>query len=170
MMIGAMDIHRELLAREIPHEIVRLPRVVLNAMELPDALRVPATHCVATRIYFVDDVPTAVAMPALSTPEPRALLASLDATSLRPATVEQTNELTGYAAGLVSAALLPKDIPLFVDARLDLTGVVYLPTGETGTAIGISGATFFRLTGARLAHLVDDDVIVLPRDLTHIRL
>ena len=170
MMIGAMDIHRELLAREIPHEIVRLPRVVLNAMELPEALRVPASQCVATRIYYLDEVPTAVAVPALSTPEPGAILAALDALTLRPATVEQTNALTGYAAGLVSAALLPKDIPLFIDARLDMTGVVYLPTGETGTAIGISGATFFRLTGARLAHLVDVDVIELPYDLSQLRL
>ena len=170
MMMGAMDIHRELLARDIPHEIVRLPRVVLNAMELPESLRVPASQCVATRIYFVDDVPTAVAVPAMSTPEPGAILAALDAMTLRPATVEQTNQLTGYAAGLVSAAMLPKDIPLFVDARLDMTGVVYLPTGETGTAIGINGATFFRLTNARLAHLVDVDVIELPSDLSHLRL
>ena len=170
MMIGAMDVHRELLARDIPHEIVRLPRVVLNAQELPEALRVPASQCVVTRIYFVDDEPTAIAVPALSTPEPRAILASLDATALRPATVEQTNEITRYAAGLVSAAFLPKDIPLFVDARLDMTNVIYLPTGDTGTALGISGATFFRLTRARLAHLVDAPVIELPRDVSRIRL
>lgn len=166
MMIGAMDVHRDLLAREVPHEIVRLPRVLLNASELPEALRVASSQCVATRIYYVDDIPTAIAVPARSTPEPRAILAALDATTLRPATSEQTNELTRYAAGLVSAALLPKDIPLFVDARLDMTGVIYLPTGDTGTALGINGATFFRLTGARLAHLVDVQVIELPRDIS----
>jgi len=170
MMIGAMDVHRELLAREVPHEIVRLPRVVLNASELPEALRLPPSQCVATRIYFVDEVPTAIAVPALSTPEPRAILAALDAITLRPATSEQTNEPTRYAAGLVSAVMLPSSIPLFVDARLDMTGVVYLPTGDTGTALGISGAAFFRLTRARLAHLVDVPVIELPQDLRHVRL
>jgi prolyl-tRNA editing enzyme YbaK/EbsC (Cys-tRNA(Pro) deacylase) len=170
MMIGAMDVHRELLAREIPHEIVRLPRVVLNASELPEALRLPASQCVATRLYYVDDIPTAIAVPALTTPEPRAILAALDATTLRPATVEQTNELTRYAAGLVSAAMLPAGLPLFVDARLDLSGVVYLPTGDTGTALGMHGSTFLRLSGARLAHLVDVPVIQLPRDVSRVPL
>ncbi len=170
MMIGAMDVHRELLAREIPHEIVRLPRVVLNASELPDALRLPPPQCISTRIYFVDEVPTAIAVPALSTPEPRAILAALDAMTLRPATSEQTNELTRYAAGLVSAAMLPPGIPLFIDARIDMTGIVYLPTGDTGTALGISGMTLFGLTRGRLAHLVDVPVIELPHDASRVHL
>src|SRR3954447_17239389 len=142
-MIGAMDVHRELLAREIAHEIVRLPRVVLNADELPDALRLPASQCVATRLYFVDERPVAVAVPALSTAQPRAILAAFDGTTLRPATSQQTNELTQYAAGLVNAAFLPPTIPLLTDTGVDVSGVLYLPTGDTGTALGIQSAAFF---------------------------
>ncbi|MDQ1681329.1 MAG: hypothetical protein QOI42_2188 [Frankiaceae bacterium] len=169
-MIGAMDVHRELLSREIQHEIVRLPRVVLNADELPDALRVPAGQCVTTRLYFVDDRPVAVAVAAMSTPQPAAVLAAVDGTTLRPATSQQTNELTQYAAGLVNAAHLPADIPLYVDADLDVSGTLYLPTGDTGTALGIPSAVFFRLTRARVAHLVEVDVIELPADLSRLRL
>jgi Cys-tRNA(Pro)/Cys-tRNA(Cys) deacylase len=169
-MIGAMDVHRELLSREVPHEIVRLPRVVLNAEELPDALRLPASQCVTTRIYFVDERAVAIAVPALSTAEPRAILAALDARTLRPATSQQTNELTQYAAGLVNAAFLPDDMPLYVDASIDVTGVIYLPTGDTGTALGITGASFFRLTKARVGRFVDADVIELPADLSRLRI
>ncbi|MCU1676084.1 MAG: hypothetical protein JWM93_842 [Frankiales bacterium] len=167
-MIGAMDVHRELLARQIAHEIVRLPRVVLTADEFPAALGLPAAQCVATRLYFVDEVPTAIAVPAGTAPQLHAIVAALDATTMRPATSLQTNQLTRYSAGLVCAAMLPPATPLFVDSRVDLTGTVYLPTGDTGTALGISGATFLRLTRARLAHLADVDVIALPRDLSRI--
>lgn len=169
-MIGAMDVHRALLAQEIPHEIVRLPRVILNAEELPDALRIPAAQCLATRIYYVDEQPLAVAVPTLRTAEPRAILAAVDGTTLRPASSQQTNELTRYAAGLVCGALLPPEIPLYVDASLDANGILYLPTGDTGTALGIAASVFFRLTRARVAQLVDAPAIELPQDLSPIRL
>jgi Cys-tRNA(Pro)/Cys-tRNA(Cys) deacylase len=169
-MIGAMDVHRELLSREIPHEIFRLPRVVLNADELPDLLRVPANQCLGTRLYFVDERPIAVAVAAQRTPQPGAVLAALDGTTLRPATSQQTNELTRYAAGLVNAAHLPVGIPLYVDAEVDVSGTLYLPTGDTGTALGIPSRTFFRLTRARVAHLVEAEVIELPADLSRVRL
>ena len=40
-MKDALDVHRSLLAREVPHEVIRLPRLVLSADEIPDAIGPP---------------------------------------------------------------------------------------------------------------------------------
>ncbi|MDQ1704625.1 MAG: Cys-tRNA(Pro)/Cys-tRNA(Cys) deacylase, partial [Frankiaceae bacterium] len=46
-MKDALDVHRSLLAREVPHEVVRLPRLVLSADEIPEAMGLPRDRCVA---------------------------------------------------------------------------------------------------------------------------
>jgi prolyl-tRNA editing enzyme YbaK/EbsC (Cys-tRNA(Pro) deacylase) len=152
-MKGALDIHRELLARDVQHEIVRLPRVVLQADEIPDALGLPADSCVAVRMYVADGQLVAVAVPAGRTPDPTALLATLSATAVRPAMAQEVNARTEFAAGLVSPVLLPDDVPLYADAALGGTEVCYTPTGDTGTALGIRVGDLLVVTGARVADL-----------------
>ena len=77
-MKDALDVHRSLLAREVPHEIVRLPRPVLTADEIPAVSGLPPERCVTVRLYHADDkivatlvragdIPAAVAADARST-------------------------------------------------------------------------------------------------------
>lgn len=152
-MKGALDIHRELLSRDVPHEIVRLPRVVLQADEIPDALGLTPAQCVAVRMYVADGDLVAVGVSAGRTPEPAALLAALGARALRPATAAEVNARTDFAAGLVSPVLLPDDVPLYVDTALGASDVLYAPTGDTGTALGIRTGELLVVTGARVADL-----------------
>lgn len=152
-MKGALDIHRELLARDVQHEIVRLPRVVLQADEIPDALRLPADDCLAVRMYVADGTMVAVAVRAGQTPDPTALLAAVSARAVRPATAQEVNAKTDFAAGLVCPALLPDDVPLYVDASVGATDVLYTPTGDTGTALGIRTGDLLLVSGARVAEL-----------------
>ncbi|MFL6138967.1 MAG: aminoacyl-tRNA deacylase [Frankiaceae bacterium] len=152
-MKGALDVHRELLARDVPHEIVRLPRVVLQADEIPDALGLPSEQCLALRMYVADGDLVAVGVPAGRTPEPTALLAALGARSLRPAPAQQVNARTDFAAGLVCPVLLPGDVPLCIDAAVGLHDVLYAPTGDTGTALGIRTCDLLVISGARVADL-----------------
>lgn len=152
-MKGALDIHRALLARDTPHEIVRLPRVVLSADEIPDALGLDAVQCIAVRMYVVDGLLAAVAVPAGQTPEPAAVLCALEARSLRAATAEEVNTRTDYAAGLVSPLLLPDDLPLLVDVELSVHDVLYAPTGDSGTAIGIRTGDLLGASGGQVAEL-----------------
>jgi prolyl-tRNA editing enzyme YbaK/EbsC (Cys-tRNA(Pro) deacylase) len=152
-MKGALDIHRELLARDVPHEIVRLPRVVLTADEIPDALGLAPALCLAVRMYVADGDLAAVGVPAGGTPDPAALLAALGARSLRPATAQEVNTRTDFAAGLVSPVLLPDDVPLLVDASVGSSDVLYAATGDTGTVLGIHTGDLLVVSGARVADL-----------------
>jgi prolyl-tRNA editing enzyme YbaK/EbsC (Cys-tRNA(Pro) deacylase) len=152
-MKSALDIHRELLSRDVPHEIVRLPRVVLDAEELAQALGVDADQAVKVWIYVADELMIAVAVPSGEAIRPEAVSRITGSRTVRPATAQEINESTDFAAGLVAPLLLPQDMPLFVDARIGRHDVVYTATGDTGTALGISTADLLVTSSARIADL-----------------
>lgn len=152
-MKGALDIHRELLARDYPHEIVRLPRLVLHADEIPDALGLWPGQCVRVQVFLADGQLVALAAPAGS-PATAADVAAATGTSLaRPAVAEQVNAATDYAAGLVSPLLLPASVTLLIDSALLQHDVLYCATGDSGTALGIRTSDLLTITGARIIEL-----------------
>jgi Cys-tRNA(Pro)/Cys-tRNA(Cys) deacylase len=152
-MRDALDVHRSLLSREVPHEIVRLPSPVLSADELPDALGLPWHRCVAARMYDVDDRLTAVLVRAGELPHPGAVLGALGATSIRPATPQRVSACTDFAASLVSPVLLGEDVPVIADSCVGHADVVYAPTGDAGTALGIASRWLFTASHAVVAEL-----------------
>jgi prolyl-tRNA editing enzyme YbaK/EbsC (Cys-tRNA(Pro) deacylase) len=175
-MKDALDVHRSLLAREVPHEVVRLPRLVLSADEIPGVLDLPAERCVATRLYHADDQLVAVLVRAGALPHPGAVLAALGAHTLRSAPVEIVNTVTDFAAALVCPVLLPADLPVLADACVGHADVVYAATGDGGTVLGISSRWLLTASGAAVTELcspasptvdlasdIDDDVEQLIR-------
>lgn len=152
-MKDALDVHQSLLAREVPHEVIRLPRLVLSADEIPDALDLPADRCVVVRLYHADDSTVAVIVRAGETPHPGAVLAALGARTLRLARPDEVNRLTDFAAPLVSPVLLPDSIRVLADACVGHTDVVYAPTGDSGTVLGISSRWLFTASRASVAEL-----------------
>ena len=163
-MKDALDVHRSLLAAEVPHEIVRLPRLVLSADEIPDVLGLPADSCVAVRLYRADDRLIAVLVRAGDHPHPGAVLNALGARSLRVAPHDLVNEVTDFAAALVSPALLPADVTVLADSCLGHVDVVYAATGDGGTALGIPVRWLLTVSRARVAELCGPEVSSL--DLT----
>lgn len=168
-MKSALDVHRELLARDVPHEIVRLRSRALNADDLPRVLGLTA-GCVAVRCYDVlrDTGASfaAVLVPAGRLPDPVALLSALDARSVSPAGPDRVNTATDYTAGLVCPVGLPDDIELLADTALGTSDVCYCALGEGGVALGIRTRDLLVTTGARVASLtgpspVDIDATVL---------
>ena len=152
-MKDALDVHRSLLAREVPHEIVRLPRLVLSADEIPDASDLPRERCVAVRLYLADDLIVAALVRAGELPHPGAVLAALGARSLRAAPADLVNEVTDFAASLVSPVLLPDDVPVLADSCVGHHDVVYTATGDGGTALGIPSRWLLTASRARVTEL-----------------
>jgi prolyl-tRNA editing enzyme YbaK/EbsC (Cys-tRNA(Pro) deacylase) len=155
---GALDIHRELLGRDIPHEIVRLRRAVVQADEIPNVLGIEHDQVVSVRLYIADERMIAVAVPSCRTPVRAAVLRATGSTTLRAATSQEINECTDYAAGLVAPLLLPTEVPLFADALIGRYDVVYTATGDTGTALGISTADLLVASSARIADLTGESL------------
>ncbi|MQY05303.1 YbaK/EbsC family protein [Actinomadura macrotermitis] len=162
-MKDALTIHRALLERETQHEIVRLPRAVAHADELPRALGLPADRCLVTRVYACDDVHrgrgflTGVVVAAGERPRTDVVRLGVGARTVRPARADLVNAATEYAAGLVCPLLLPPAMPLLMDQRiidgLAIDDVVYTATGEPSTALGIRALDLYALSGAKPVHL-----------------
>ncbi|MCW2608346.1 MAG: hypothetical protein JWO60_3039 [Frankiales bacterium] len=152
-MMGALDVHRVLLARDVPHEVVRLRRSIVSADDLPSALDLPADQCVAVRCYVADGRVVAVLMRAGDVPDPAALLDALGVRTLRTATAGEVNAATDCAAGLVSPVGLPPEVALLADTAVGAAEVVYTAAAEGGVALGIRTGDLLVTTGARVATL-----------------
>jgi prolyl-tRNA editing enzyme YbaK/EbsC (Cys-tRNA(Pro) deacylase) len=157
---GPLEVHRELLSRGIAHEIVHLRRVVAAADGIPRVLELPARQCLAVRVYTTRSGPgVAVLTPARCWPDLDLLGAALTrrripTTGLRPATSDEASRLTDFRAALVSPILLPADVALIAEASCTLYPVVYVPTGDSGTVLGISSQDLMMVSGAGTAVLV----------------
>ena len=162
-MKTALDLHRQLLSLDVAHEIIKLPRPVLSAEELPDVLGVPPEQCLSVRLYVAGPRMVAVGLPVGRQPQLESLLRAVGSRSLRAATVHEVNEMTDFAAGLVPPLPLPASVMFLVDAGIGLQEVVYTATGDSGTALGIRTAALLMSSGARVADLTTPalaDVVV----------
>lgn len=152
-MKGALDLSRALLARNVPHEIVRLPRIILSAAELPEVLGLPADRCVITLPYEVQDRLVVAAGLGSAPPETDAVRQAVGDPRVQPARVDLVNARTDYAARLVAPLLLPPDVELLIDPALAAADVVYTTTGDAGTALGIRAADLLAESSVRVCPL-----------------
>lgn len=165
-MRGPLEARQVLLEHQVLHNVIRLPRRIANADALPATLGLAAKDCVAVRCYRTDAGAVAAIVAAGQWPDADLLAAVLalhssSVSGLRRASRDEVNADTDYQAGLVSPLALPSRIQLLADVRLLRSPVVYLPTGDPGTAIGMQTRDLLAVTGARLSVLtrqVHDDV------------
>jgi prolyl-tRNA editing enzyme YbaK/EbsC (Cys-tRNA(Pro) deacylase) len=157
-MRGPMDVTRELLAVDVTHEIVHLPRRIDDAAELPEVLGLPGEACVAVRLYDADGALVAALLPADRAAATTALARAVAARAVRPAAPGRVIEATDSHPALVPPVGLPAGVALVADAALH--DVVYAPTGDGSTALKIRRDDLLHLTGASLAALVEPGAVL----------
>ncbi len=174
-MRGPLDIHQFLLAHDVHHEIVRLPRNTARptgAVTLAQALGLPEHRCVAVHPFHasttsadrltlllapadtaIDDAVMGQRLAKASTAGAVASHKS-DSSDQCPALVRAGAELvsrrTDYLADHVAPLLLPPDVDVVaLQSLADLaTTVVYTPTGDSGTALGLRALDLIVLSRA----------------------
>jgi hypothetical protein len=175
-MLGPLDIHQYLLAHDVHHEIVRLPRPAASAENLAEVLDISPRRCVAVQPFHAatpdGEVLVLLLVPADEAAGPghaagyAPALAELLRDSLGPEAVlapagaDLVSSHTDYLAGHLAPLLLPPDvIVVALQAIVDLaTSIVYTATGDGGTALGIRAIDLLNLCRA----------VLLP-DLTAVR-
>jgi prolyl-tRNA editing enzyme YbaK/EbsC (Cys-tRNA(Pro) deacylase) len=156
-MKDALAIHRWLLAHQIHHEIVRLPRPLTCSDELPNVLGVGPDTCVNVSVFEVSvrggKETVAFVGTVDSPPRPGAIGALLRAHQVRPASAFVVNSATDYAHGLVCPLLLPGDLTVLLDQRLierlGSDDIVHTATGERRTALRVHALHLFDLMTAK---------------------
>lgn len=161
-MKGPLDLSRDLLAADVTHEFVRLPRRIVAAEELPAVLGVGGESCVVVHVFEADARPVAVALPAGFAASTSALVRALGVDDLVLAPPMVTNAATDFTAGLVAPIGLPEDLELLVDASLGTQQVLYTATGDGGTALKIPGPDLLRHVTARVDAFAAPHLVPVP--------
>ncbi|MEO3873167.1 YbaK/EbsC family protein [Nonomuraea sp. B12E4] len=158
-MKDALAIHRWLLAHQVHHEIVRLPRPMTCAEELPETLSAAPERCLMVTVLdavtrFGHEVVTAVTSTVACPPRPGAVGGRLGLRKVRPASTHVVNSATDYADGLVCPLLLPESLPMFIDDRLIADDdPVFTATGERHTALSIRALDLLALLPGKMVDL-----------------
>jgi prolyl-tRNA editing enzyme YbaK/EbsC (Cys-tRNA(Pro) deacylase) len=81
------------------------------------------------------------------------VLAAVGARTLRAAHPDLVNRITDFAAPLVCPVLLPESMVVLADSCVGHADVIYAPTGDGGTALGISSRWLLTSSRASVAEL-----------------
>ena len=81
------------------------------------------------------------------------MLAAAGARTLRSARADDVNRLTDFAAPLVCPVLLPDSVTVLADSCVGHADVVYSPTGDGGTVLGIPSRWLLTASRAAVAEL-----------------
>ncbi|MEV6150306.1 YbaK/EbsC family protein [Nonomuraea sp. NPDC052129] len=158
-MKDALAIHRWLLAHQVHHEIVRLPRPMTCVDELPEAVSAAPGRCVAVTVFEVAtrigrEVVVAVVSAISDPPQAGAVCGALGVRQVRLAPDFLVNSATDYAAGLVSPLLLPEGLAVAVDDRLRADAdAIFTATGERHTALSMRALDLLTLLPGKTVNL-----------------
>lgn len=162
-MLGPLDIHHYLLAHDVHHEIVRLPRPAASAEHLAEVLGLAPRRCLAVHPFHAitadGDVLVLVLAPADARPDPPTLLRQLaevlrdqlgPAATFTPASADLVSGRTDYLAAHLAPLLLPPEVLVVAtQGVVELAAsIVYTATGDGGTALGIAAADVLNLSHA----------------------
>ncbi len=144
------DVHDELAAKDIPHEIVHLPSSSKTAQLAATALGVDLGDVVKSLLFMLDDErPVLALVTGDATVEADVLARETGAARVRLARGREVREQTGYSPGAVSPCALATAIPVIADPGVFAPEIVYCGGGTTSTMLRIRSADLAALLRPR---------------------
>ncbi len=144
------DVHDDLTARNVPHEIVHLPSSSRTAQLAAEALGVPAGDVVKSLLFLLDDArPILALVTGDATVDVDALAHEAGAVQIRLARAREVRELTGYKPGAVPPCALASELQVVADPGVFAPDVVYCGGGTTTTMLKIRSADLDALLESR---------------------
>jgi Cys-tRNA(Pro) deacylase len=135
------DVHDDLTARGVAHQIVDLPSSSRSAQLAADALGVGVAEVVKSLLFMLDDEnPVLALVTGDATVDVAALARETGASSVRLARAREVREATGYRPGAVPPCALATDVPVVADPGVFAPEVVYCGGGTTTTMLSIRSA------------------------------
>ena len=135
------DVHDDLTARSIPHEIVHLPSSSRTAQLAAEALGVSVGDVVKSLLFVLDDTrPVLALVTGDATVDVDALARDAGAAQVRLARSREVRELTGYRPGAVPPCALASELQVVADPGVFAPEIVYCGGGTTTTMLKIRSA------------------------------
>lgn len=144
---------RVLDARKIPYEIHLFPDTLRDAELVAVAIGWPAAQVFKTLVVVRDDVssarPMLVMLPADCALDLRGFARTLGVKSVRMASHDQAEKITGLKVGGISAlALLNRPFDIFIDTSALTFEQICVSGGQRGIDLGLRVADLLTVTGA----------------------
>jgi len=143
------DVHGELAAKNIPHEILHLPSSSKTAQLAAEALGVDVGDVVKSLLFMLDERPVLALVTGDATVDADGLARESGAAQVRLARGQEVREHTGYAPGAVSPCALSTQVPVIADPGVFVPEVVYCGGGTTSTMLKIRSADLAALLRPR---------------------
>ena len=146
---------RVLDARKVRYTLHTFPSTIRDAEEVATAIGIPAAQVFKTLVLLREDAPQSrpllVMVPAPQQIDLRQLARAVDSKSVRMATHEQAEKLTGLKVGGISAlALLYRPFEIYLDASALTFEEICVSGGQRGTDIQLSVQDLLTVTGAEV--------------------
>lgn len=156
---------RVLDARKIAYTVHRFPDTIRDAVLVAEAIGMPAAQVFKTLVVVRDDAPNArpmlVMMPANQEIDLRGFARAIGAKSVRMASHDQAEKLTGLQVGGIAAlALLNHPFVMYIDASALTFTEIAVSGGQRGVDLQLAVADLLALTQAQTvaaAHPKDDN-------------
>ena len=150
-MRSSTDVHDELDARGVAHDIIQLDAPSHTALQAAAAVGAPVEAVVKSLLFMADGRPVLTLVGGDATVDTEALARELHADVVRLARPREVRELTGYEPGAVPPVALVTVLPVVADPQVFAPDVVYCGGGTTTTLLGIRGADLEALLAPRKA-------------------
>jgi len=138
---SSADVHDDLTARGVAHQIVDLPSSSRTAQLAADALGVGVADVVKSLLFMLEDEnPVLALVTGDATVDAAALARETGASDVRLARAREVREATGYRPGAVPPCALATDMLVIADPGVFASKVVSCGGGTTTTMLSIRSA------------------------------
>lgn len=148
--------------KKVPYEVIPYPNHMRDAEEIALVLGVPAGQVFKTLVVLPPGnsgraaKPLLVIIPADRQLNLKKVAQTVDAKKVQMASHKEAEAMTGLQVGGISAlALLNKGFVVYLDASAQGYEQIYVSAGQKGLDVKLKVVDLEKVTGARLADLVE---------------
>ncbi|MFL6184831.1 MAG: aminoacyl-tRNA deacylase [Actinomycetes bacterium] len=152
-MRSSIDVHNQLLADDVVHELSQLPGPLRDLSAAPSVLGLPPVAVARTTLLVDEDGCVVVLAPADAEVDTASVAELLGRLDLDPVPPDRAPGLTGYLLPFVPPVALECPTTLVVDERVASQDVVYTAAGEPGVILKVHGADLIKATSAVVARI-----------------
>lgn len=152
-MRSSIDVHNLLRERDILHEIIPMTHPINSAEMMAGVLNLSKNEVFASHLYFFDDEPVILMLPAGRKACEKKLAKVISAFLIRPASEAETSEMTGYINGSIPPVAFHLQIGVIMDETLSGEAVLYTTAGDRFTILKIKPTDLLKVTAALTADI-----------------
>jgi Cys-tRNA(Pro)/Cys-tRNA(Cys) deacylase len=150
---SSIDVHNQLLADDVVHELSQLPGPLRDLSAAPSVLGLPPVAVARTTLLVDGDGCVVVLAPADAEVDTASVAELLGRLDLDPVPPDRAPGLTGYLLPFVPPVALECPSTLVVDEQVADQDVVYAAAGEPGVILKVRAADLIKATSAVVASI-----------------